>query len=158
MTAPVPAYETDRLYDVKTIPDLVDMVISLTVAGFPPDTEVVTTLIEELIPEIPYSQTNHLFDAWLRHIGNLHDRKNRGYAGAVENDPLHNFRQSEAFGVPMHVGIAVRLSDKFSRFYSLMKRAENDEVGESLEDLADDIAVYAGLFKIALQTHQRGRP
>lgn len=141
------------LDDTQSLGDLIDLIIAETVAGTEVDTPAVVARIDDLIDLSRYSYSNPKFDEWLRHIGDLHDRKNRGYAGSVENDPLHNFRQSEQFGVPMFVGIAVRLSDKFSRFYSLMKRSENDQVGESLYDLADDIGVYAGLFKLAYQEH-----
>lgn len=104
---------------------------------------------------VPVCATNPWFDQWLLELGDLHDRKNAGYAGEVDGDPLHNFRQAEKFGIPMYKGIAVRLSDKFSRFYSLMRNADNEKVGESIEDLMDDIAVYSGLFKQAYQAHMR---
>ncbi len=95
----------------------------------------------------PYCKTNPEFDKWLRHLGDLHDRKNAGYAGSVDGDPYANFRLSERFGVPGYVGVAVRLSDKLMRLFSLLRNPDNDRVGEGLLDLADDVAVYAGIFK-----------
>lgn len=104
----------------------------------------------------PYCLTNPKFDALLRKMGELHDAKNKGYA--VEGDPLHNFRQCENFGIPMYQGLAVRISDKQSRWQNLVRDADNDQVGESLEDTTMDEAVYLLLFLIALEEHKRLTP
>lgn len=103
-----------------------------------------------------YCLTNPKFDALLREMGRLHDAKNKGYA--VASDPLHNFRACEEFGVPMYQGIAVRISDKQSRWLNLVKDATNDQVGESLEDTTMDEAVYLLLFLIALEEYKRTTP
>jgi hypothetical protein len=104
----------------------------------------------------PYSKTNPKFDALLRKMGELHDAKNTGYA--VVGDPLHNFRACEKFGIPMYQGIAVRISDKQSRWQNLVGDATKDEVGESLEDTTMDEAVYLLLFLIALDEYKRVTP
>jgi hypothetical protein len=104
----------------------------------------------------PYSVTNPKFDALLRKMGELHDAKNKGYA--VSEDPLHNFRACEKFGVPMYQGIAVRISDKQSRWQNLVADADNDQVGESLEDTSLDEAVYQLLFLIALEEYKKVTP
>lgn len=99
----------------------------------------------------PYCQTNPDFDALLREMGELHDRKNAGYA--LENDPLHNFRACEAFGIPMYQGLAVRITDKQSRWQNLLRDAGLDKVGESLEDTSMDMAVYLLLFLVAYKEY-----
>jgi hypothetical protein len=104
----------------------------------------------------PYSKTNAKFDALLRKMGELHDAKNAGYA--VAEDPLHNFRACEKFGIPMYQGIAVRISDKQSRWQNLVGDATKDQVGETLEDTTMDEAVYLLLFLIALDEYKRLTP
>ena len=90
---------------------------------------------------------NPRFDAQLDHIRELHNRKNDGYAGSVDDDPYYNFRQCERIGIPADIGVFVRLTDKFSRLASIIKNPDNDKVGESVMDTLDDIAVYALIMK-----------
>lgn len=75
----------------------------------------------------------------LEELADLHSRKNHDYARA--DDPLSNFRQCEAFGVPAWLGVLVRMSDKWSRIQQLAggKMAQN----ESLQDSLRDLAVYS---------------
>ena len=103
-------------------------------------------------PTEPYCQTNPKFDAFLRRMGEMHDRKNAGYA--VEGDPMQNFRLSERFGIPMYQGLAVRISDKMNRWLNIVGDANKDKVGESIEDTSLDTAVYLGLFLIALAEYK----
>lgn len=101
---------------------------------------------------MPYCDTNPKFDQFLREMGAMHDRKNAGYA--VAGDPLQNFRLSERFGIPMYLGLAVRISDKMNRWLNLVGDANNDKVGEPIEDTSLDCAVYLGLFIIALTEYK----
>ena len=101
----------------------------------------------------PYCLTNPKFDALLQEIGALHDDKNAGYAGSVDDDPLANFRLSERLGVPMYIGIVIRMCDKFMRILSLIRKPANDRVNESLRDSLRDNMVYSGLALIALDEH-----
>jgi hypothetical protein len=101
---------------------------------------------------VKYCNTNDKFDAFLREMGEMHDRKNAGYATA--GDPLHNFRACERFGIPMYQGLAVRISDKMSRWLNIVGDANKDKVGESVEDTSIDTAVYLGLFLIALAEYK----
>ena len=103
-----------------------------------------------------YCKTNPKFDAWLKHLGDLHDRKNKGYAAT--EDPLQNFRLSERFGIPMYKGLAVRISDKMNRWLNLVGDADKDAVGESIEDTGNDLAVYMGLFLIGLEEYKKLTP
>lgn len=92
----------------------------------------------------------------LEEMQDMHRRKNAGYAGADNPDTWANFRQCEAFGVPAHIGCAVRLSDKFIRLTNLIKDMNNDQLGESLEDTCLDLAAYA-LIEICLYREYRER-
>jgi len=110
--------------------------------GFVPEQEGPNTMTA-------YSQTNPKFDAMLKRMGALHDAKNKGYA--VAEDPLQNFRLCERFGIPMYLGIAVRLSDKMNRWMNIVGDAANDAVGEPVEETSEDIGVYILLFLMALE-------
>ena len=91
------------------------------------------------------------FYTLIEEICELHSRKNHDYA--TDENPLSNFRRSEAFGVPAWVGILVRMSDKWSRIEQLAngKTAQN----ESLRDSLIDLAAYA-LLGIILLEEQNG--
>ena len=95
----------------------------------------------------PYCKTNPDFDELLRDMGELHDRKNVGYA--TGDDPLQNFKIANRFGVSTSVSIAIRLSDKINRWLNLMESEANDQVGESVEDTGEDMAVYTLLWLVA---------
>ena len=96
---------------------------------------------------MPYSTTNPEFDAVLKRLGDLHDRKNAGYANS--GDPLANFRIANKFGIKTSDSIAVRLSDKINRWLNLMENNDLDKVGEALEDTMDDMVVYGMLWLVA---------
>jgi hypothetical protein len=89
---------------------------------------------------------NAAFEKLLAEIQTLHDKKNHDYA--KDSDPLSNFRRAEAFGIPAHKGVMVRMSDKWSRIEQLSagKKPEN----ESLRDSLIDLAVYSLLAVILL--------
>ena len=83
----------------------------------------------------------------------LHEDKDADYAGG---EPLSNFRRCEQFGIPAWKGVAVRLSDKWSRFVSLASSERRHCVkGENLDDTLSDLAVYA-VICLALRRHARG--
>ena len=72
----------------------------------------------------------------------LHKAKDADYSG--EGGSLSNFTLSEAFGVPAWKGAAIRMSDKWSRFMSLMGHdGLSAVVDETLDDTLRDLAVYA---------------
>lgn len=87
----------------------------------------------------------------LDQIADLHDRKNANYA--KDNDPLSNFRMCEEFGVPATMGTMVRISDKYARITQLMS-GKRDEVGESIKDTLQDMAVYALLEIILIEEEE----
>lgn len=84
------------------------------------------------------------FHALLKHIGDLHDKKQRDYG--TEGDPLANIRGSRDWGVAPWVGALVRLSDKVHRLQRFAQRGSL--ANESAEDSMQDIAVYALLALI----------
>lgn len=96
---------------------------------------------------MPYSETNADFDRMLKRLGELHDRKNRGYANT--GDPLANFRIANRFGISTSKSIAVRLSDKINRWLNVYEQESLDEVGESPEDTMEDLVVYGMLWLVA---------
>lgn len=73
-----------------------------------------------------------------------HIRKNAGYAGADQDDPWANFRESERFpGIPAVEGVYVRMGDKYIRIRNLRRDPNNEQVGESILDTLIDLAAYA---------------
>jgi len=86
------------------------------------------------------------FHEIVKEMVELHDRKNRDYAGG---EYLSNFMMCEKhMGFPAWKGCIIRLSDKMSR---LMTIARNDEIAVSDETVADtltDLAVYAIITRI----------
>ena len=85
----------------------------------------------------------------------LHDRKNRDYAG---EDYLSNFMMCEQhMGIPAWKGCIIRLSDKMSR---LMTIARTDEIAVSDETVTDtltDLAVYAIITRILYENFKVGK-
>lgn len=74
----------------------------------------------------------------------LHDRKNRDYG--TDADPLASCRGSVSFGIPAHMGVWVRMGDKFQRLQSF---AQNGSLAnEGVEDTLLDLAAYSILSLI----------
>lgn len=88
----------------------------------------------------------------LSQIAELHSKKNSNYA--EDSDPLSNLRECEKIGVSAHIGVAIRLTDKFSRYIQLLK-GKKDLVGESMFDTLLDISVYSLLSIILIEEHQK---
>ncbi len=64
---------------------------------------------------------------------------------AQPDDPFHNFRQVEAFGLcPLEKGILVRLTDKFSRIANLLERpaeVEDETIYDTILDAINYLAI-----------------
>lgn len=103
----------------------------------------------------PYCKTNPDFDALLKDLGSLHDRKNVGYA--TGEDPLQNFKIANRFGIKTSLSIAVRLSDKINRWLNLMEDEARNQVGESTEETMEDLVVYGMLWIVARDIERRER-
>jgi hypothetical protein len=93
-----------------------------------------------VIPELYHPNGHPRFFELLEIMGEVHHRKNSNYA-ETEN-PLSNFYESEKFDVPAHIGVLVRMSDKWSRIKELAK-GKADVVGESIGDTLLDLANYS---------------
>lgn len=79
----------------------------------------------------------------------ISSNKNSDYAN--DRDLLSNFRMCENFGVPTHIGIMTRLSDKYSRICRLLQKGNPVIKDERLGDTVIDLANYALLFLIAYE-------
>ncbi len=115
--------------------------------------EVVKQCEEDLkkgnIANAPYS-TNQAFDAILRKMGSIHDKKRQDYASNA--DPLGNFREAEKLGVSPLQSIMIRLTDKYTRACNLVRKNGNASVeDESLADTLLDLANYSVLALLAYQ-------
>ena len=79
--------------------------------------------------------------------------KSHDYAGS--EDPMSNFRQCEAMGLPAWKGIVVRLTDKLSRIQNFCKKEALEVKDESIEDTLIDMANYALLCIIMYRETKR---
>jgi hypothetical protein len=87
------------------------------------------------------------FYALIEEIAQLHSSKNHDYAS--KQNPLANFEECRGFGVEPHVGVFVRMSDKWARLKQLIggKSPKN----ESVRDTLIDLAVYSLINVILLE-------
>jgi hypothetical protein len=86
----------------------------------------------------------------------LHDRKNRDYAGG---EYLSNFLMCEKhIGVPAWVGCVIRLSDKMARIMNLAKTDEISVGDETITDTLMDLAVYAIITRILYEDFKKCNP
>jgi len=91
-------------------------------------------------------QTNNsghpMFHQLVKEMRKIHDQKNADYGNG---NPLGNFLEAEDFGVDAFRGVLVRLSDKYTRIKSLVKKEkmEGEVKDESIEDTLLDLANYA---------------
>lgn len=86
----------------------------------------------------------------LAEVENTHIAKGSDYS--KPEDILSNLRVCEEFGVPAHVGILVRLSDKFERIKNLIRKEQEGltpAVNESIEDTLMDAANYCLLMVVS---------
>ncbi len=99
------------------------------------------------ITNVPYS-TNPAFDAILKQMGEIHDKKRQDYAS--NDDPLGNFREAEKLGISPLQSIMIRLTDKYTRACNLVRKNGNAAVkNESLADTLLDLANYSVLALLA---------
>ena len=83
----------------------------------------------------------------------LHDRKNRDYAGS---DYLSNFLMCEKhMGIPAWKGCIIRLSDKMSRLMNIARNEEIAVTDETVTDTLTDLAVYAIITRILYEDFNR---
>ena len=89
-----------------------------------------------------------MFYELLSKMKEIHDAKNSDYSET--NDSLSNFKMSERFGIPSHIGVLVRISDKYSRICQLINKGEenNSVKDETIDDTLLDLANYCLLMII----------
>ena len=87
------------------------------------------------------------FEQVVQEVLELHRKKSADYGRT--HDPFANIRASEEFGVPAHVGCAIRMNDKMRR----IQAAANGSTlqNESLKDSFLDLAVYAIIGLVLLE-------
>lgn len=99
------------------------------------------------------------FEKVVQEMLEIHRRKNSDYTGD-SGDNLANFRMAEKFGVSTFDGILVRMSDKYSRIASLVKKAKEGKEAavqdESLRDTLIDLANYAIIAITAMEDAKEG--
>ncbi len=85
----------------------------------------------------------------------LHDRKNRDYAGS---EYLSNFLMCEKYiGIPAWKGCLIRLSDKMSRIMNIARTGEISVSDETITDTLMDLAVYAIVTRILYENFKAGK-
>ena len=94
------------------------------------------------------------FHEIVKEMTDLHDRKNRDYAGT---DYLSNFLMCERMGIPAWKGSLIRLSDKFSRVINIARTEEISVSDETVVDTLMDLAVYAILTRILYENSKAGK-
>ena len=77
----------------------------------------------------------------LEEMKRTHDAKRHDYAST--EDVFANFRHCEIAGIPAWKGVAVRISDKFSRIMGFAKKEKLEVKDESIKDTLIDMANYA---------------
>jgi len=109
---------------------------------------------ESLLSEL----THERFDKVKDEINSLYCAKNQDYN---DGDCWSNFQESEKIDVPVTKGIIVRMTDKFSRVLSLIRKHYRNIApavkDEKLEDTLIDLAVYSLIAVLSLRREQDGK-
>lgn len=72
----------------------------------------------------------------------LHAKKNAGYSGIDNPDPWHNLRVCERFGISAIDGCLTRICDKYVRYHNVLANANNEQVGETPDQMLIDFSSY----------------
>jgi len=94
------------------------------------------------------------FKEIVKEMTDLHDRKNRDYAG---DDYLSNFLMCERMGIPAWKGSLIRLSDKVSRVMNIARTGEIAVSDETVIDTLMDVSVYAIVTRILYENSKVGK-
>jgi len=84
------------------------------------------------------------FDDVLRRMADIHKAKNSDYGASYNLAP-------QLLGIPAHVGILVRMSDKLARACKLAQGQAAQVKDEALADTLMDLANYAVLAILAIE-------
>jgi len=90
----------------------------------------------------------------LEEMKRTHDAKRHDYAST--EDVFANFRHCEIAGIPAWKGVAVRISDKFSRIMGFARKERLEVKDESIKDTLVDMANYA-LIALILYEEDNGK-
>jgi hypothetical protein len=94
----------------------------------------------EDLKEFPPLDEDSEFKELLEEMWKIRSAKRQDYnAGTMNNFEL----TSKLLGIPSHVGILVRMSDKLSRLGSFTQKGFNAVNDESIEDTLLDLANYS---------------
>jgi len=86
---------------------------------------------------------NPLFLLILDYMRDLHRRKAAGYAGTGQPDAWRNFREAANWGIAPSIGVEVRLGDKYRRLQNIIRRPDNEQLGETRFDTSVDLSSYS---------------
>lgn len=107
----------------------------------------------DVVIAVPFIKENVLIKSMNKTFTSCLDtakKKNNDYGG-TNTDPFYNFETSSLMsGVPVPDGMMVRMSDKWSRVKTLLKR-ENLVLDESIGDTIDDLINYLAILKAYIQ-------
>jgi hypothetical protein len=90
----------------------------------------------------------------LEEMRSLSMKKQADYGS--DEDPFHNVRASEQFGMPAWVGAGIRISDKVRRLQKAAISGQDSLECDSIEDDLIDIAVYGAIGLLMFRQAQRG--
>ncbi len=103
----------------------------------------------------PYSM-NKDFDEILRRMGEIHDEKRNAYSS--NGDALGNFFQSSKMtGIPAHIGVWVRMTDKIMRITNIMKGNKIKVTDETIEDTLLDLSNYSIILILLMRSEKVGK-
>lgn len=89
------------------------------------------------------------FGALIGEMHQLHRNKNAGYSGH-NDDPWHNFRICNTFGVSTEHGIIARMCDKYARYTNIISDPSLEMVGEQWYDTLMDLAAYSLILSLLI--------
>lgn len=98
------------------------------------------------------------FKNLLKEMWGIRQAKREDYNVKADDNflQIENFKMAELFGVPSYVGILIRISDKFTRLASFVRKGFNAVKDESVEDTLLDLANYSLLCIIEYRKGKRG--
>jgi hypothetical protein len=88
------------------------------------------------------------FEKVLSHMASIHRAKNADYGASYNLAP-------QLLGIPAHVGLLVRMTDKLARACRLAQGRKAEVKDEALVDTLMDLANYAVLAILTLEREKR---
>jgi len=108
------------------------------------DNEVTESMRQRAFVQTLDEMTKDDFGMFLIDCYRVYQRKNKDYGSS--GDRWANFRESLRLGLGMSKAVAIRLSDKFSRFYRGVEKDWNMSVAETMKDTCIDIINYVIIY------------